>query len=51
MLFHHIITILLLGMSFVINGVQIGALILLVHDVSDVPLEVRCNTNPGVKLY
>ncbi len=41
MLCHHVLTILLLGMCFVINGVQIGVLILLSHDISDVPLEVR----------
>lgn len=40
MLFHHVVTVLLLGMSFVINGVQIGTLILLAHDISDVPLEL-----------
>ncbi len=41
MLFHHIFTVLLLGMAFVINGVQIAMLILLAHDISDVPLEVN----------
>lgn len=40
MLFHHVVTVLLLGMAFVVNGVQIGTLILLAHDISDVPLEV-----------
>ena len=40
MLFHHVVTVLLLGMCFVVNGVQIATLILLAHDVSDVPLEV-----------
>lgn len=39
MLFHHMVTVLLLGMAFVVNGVQIGTLILLAHDISDVPLE------------
>ena len=41
MLFHHIFTVLLLGMAFVVNGVQIATLILLAHDISDVPLEVK----------
>lgn len=40
MLFHHIFTVLLLGMAFVVNAVQIATLILLIHDISDVPLEV-----------
>lgn len=46
MLFHHIFTVLLLGMAFVVNGVQIGTLILLSHDISDVPLEVWTHTCP-----
>lgn len=41
MVIHHVFTVLLLGMAYVMNGVQIGTLILLVHDISDVPLEVR----------
>lgn len=41
MLLHHVFTILLLGMAYVVNGVQIGTLILIAHDISDVPLEVR----------
>ena len=45
MLIHHLLTVLLLGMSYVVNGVQIGTLILLAHDISDVPLEVRQGTH------
>ena len=41
MLLHHVFTVLLLSMAYVINGVQIGTLIMLAHDISDVPLEVR----------
>jgi ceramide synthetase len=41
MLFHHVVTVILLGMSFAVNGVQIATLILLAHDISDVPLEVN----------
>ncbi len=48
MLFHHVVTSLLLGMCFVVNGVQIGALILLAHDISDVPLEVRTCDLPRI---
>lgn len=40
MLLHHVFTVLLLGMAYVVNGVQIGTLIMLAHDISDVPLEV-----------
>lgn len=50
MLFHHVVTVLLLGMSFVINGVQIATLILLAHDISDVPLEASSNVSPSTPL-
>ena len=40
MMIHHIATIVLLTGCYTINMMQIGVLIALVHDVSDVPLEV-----------
>ena len=43
MLLHHVFAVLLLAMAYIINGVQIGTLILLAHDISDVPLEVIHN--------
>ncbi len=38
---HHIVTMSLLVFSYTCNFVRIGAVILLVHDVSDVILEVK----------
>lgn len=40
MLSHHLIAALTLGMCYKLNGVQIGVLIALVHDMSHVLLEV-----------
>ena len=40
MLVHHIATIVLLTGCYLINLMEIGVLIALVHDLSDVPLEV-----------
>ena len=39
-LFHHLITVMLLGFSWVVNCVRIGALILLIHELSDTFLQV-----------
>ncbi|KAM3728832.1 Ceramide synthase hyl-2 [Dirofilaria immitis] len=40
MTFHHIITIMLLSLSFVMNLVRIGTLILFSHDIADIFLEL-----------
>lgn len=40
MLIHHIVTILLLGFSYVSSFFRVGAVIVLVHDIADVFLEV-----------
>lgn len=40
MLLHHTVTLALLLICYAINMVKMGVLIVLVHDVSDVPLEV-----------
>lgn len=40
MLVHHITTVALLSFAYIGNMLPIGVLIALVHDVSDVPLEV-----------
>ena len=40
MFVHHIVTILLLVLSWVCNFHRIGALVLAIHDVADVPLEL-----------
>ena len=37
---HHVATILLLSLSWAVNLVRIGSLVLLIHDVADVFLEV-----------
>ena len=51
MLCHHVMTVLLLSMSFVMNGVQIGILIVLTHDISDIPLEVGLTDNTFYHIY
>lgn len=43
MLLHHVVTLALLLLCYAINMVKMGVLIVLVHDVSDVPLEVWAN--------
>lgn len=40
LVFHHIITIGLLSFSWTINFVRVGTLVLLCHDIADIPLEV-----------
>ena len=42
-LLHHAVTLALLLICYAINMVKMGVLIVLVHDVSDVPLEVWVN--------
>ena len=39
LVFHHIITIFLLSISWTINFVRVGSLVLLSHDISDIILE------------
>ena len=41
MLVHHITTLALLSFGYTINMLSVSVLIALVHDVSDVPLEVQ----------
>ena len=43
MLLHHVVTLALLLICYAINMVKMGVLIVLVHDVGDVPLEVWVN--------
>ena len=40
MFFHHVLTILLLVFSYTCNFTRIGSLIVLVHDVADIPLQI-----------
>ena len=40
MFLHHITTLALLSFAYTVNMLQIGVLIALVHDLSDLPLEV-----------
>ena len=50
MILHHVTTLALLAFSYMENMVPIGALVALVHDVSDVPLEV-CHNRPQQTVY
>ena len=40
MTLHHVVTLALVVTAYIINFMQLGVLILLIHDISDVPLEV-----------
>ena len=40
MIVHHVATIALLYFSWIMNFVRIGTLVLIVHDVADVPMAV-----------
>ena len=40
MFLHHLTTLALLSFAYTVNMLQIGVLIALVHDLSDLPLEV-----------
>uniref|UniRef100_F1KVF6 LAG1 longevity assurance 4 n=1 Tax=Ascaris suum TaxID=6253 RepID=F1KVF6_ASCSU len=40
LLFHHFVTILLLSASWMINFIRVGTLVLILHDVSDISLEL-----------
>ncbi|KAA0198418.1 hypothetical protein HAZT_HAZT002317 [Hyalella azteca] len=40
MFFHHLLTIALMVFSFTCNFVRVGSLMLLVHDVADIPLQM-----------
>jgi TLC domain len=37
---HHLVTMALITLSWVTNFVRMGTLVMLIHDISDVPLEV-----------
>ncbi|XP_002732672.1 ceramide synthase 6-like [Saccoglossus kowalevskii] len=45
MFIHHIATVMLIGFSWVVNMIRVGALIILTHDVSDIFLEAAKMTN------
>ena len=40
MTIHHIVTLVLISFSWVTGFVRIGSIVMLVHDISDVPLEL-----------
>ena len=44
MMIHHMATISLLYFSWAVNFVRIGTLVLVVHDIADIPLSVSCST-------
>jgi sphingoid base N-palmitoyltransferase len=37
---HHLVTMALITLSWVTNFVRMGTLVMLIHDISDVPLEI-----------
>ena len=43
LLAHHVATVVLLLFCYIVSMVQLGMLILIVHDISDIPLEVSCS--------
>ncbi|XP_070567073.1 ceramide synthase 6-like isoform X1 [Ptychodera flava] len=47
MFVHHIVTILLISFSWTVNMIRIGALVIVVHDCSDILLEAAKMTNYG----
>ena len=54
LLFHYVIMVTMLGLSYMINTVQIGVLMVFMHNVADIPLEVgACSeaTAVGVVLW
>jgi ceramide synthetase len=50
MVFHHLVTIWLIWFSYVVGYWKIGLLVLVVHDIADIPLEAaKAFSNMGMQ--